>query len=78
MSKRLTQTEWVLRRLRKGRTLTAKRAMDERGIMRLGARIWELRQNGYKINTHMKRVKNRFGQVCYIAAYWLRGSPIFV
>ena len=66
-----SQTEWVWNQLRNGRALTPRQAMSERGIMRLGARIWELREEGYDIITQMKRVYNRYNQKCYIASYCL-------
>ena len=69
----LSQTEWVLSQLKRGRKLTAKQAMDRRGIMRLGARIYDVRRklsswNGH-IDTTVLRVTNRYGQVCHVAQY---------
>ncbi len=69
-----TQNEWVLGQLQKGRRLTPKEAMDERGIMRLGARIYELRNNNYpNIRTDIIPMYNRYGQVCYVAEYYFGG-----
>lgn len=66
----MTQAEKVLERLRRG-PLTALEAQRELGIMRLAARIDELRVQ-HKIETTMVKVKNREGQVCRVASYWLR------
>lgn len=49
-----SQTEKVLKYLRRGRTLTPLQALRELGIMRLAARIYELRNDGHLIGTHLK------------------------
>ncbi len=67
----LSQREWVLSQLIRGRKLTAKQAMDRRGIERLAARIQELREICWPIHTDMIRVTNRYGQTCRIAQYRL-------
>ena len=70
-----TQNEWVLEQLQKGRRLTPKEAMDERGVMRLGARIYELKQAGHFIATEMVEVSNRYGQTCHVAQYIYKLDP---
>ncbi len=69
--KRLTQNEWVLNKLLTGQRLTPKKAMDRYGIGRLAARISDLRKQDWCIQTRRKAVKNRFGQPCYVAEYWV-------
>ncbi len=66
-----SQTEWVLSELKRGRKLTAKQAMERRGIMRLAARINNLRDNRWWITTDNLKVTNRYGQVCWVAQYRL-------
>lgn len=44
-----TQTTTILRALREGRKLSPLEALREFGCMRLGARIWDLKQAGYPI-----------------------------
>lgn len=44
-----TQTEIVLAHLRTGNPITPMVALREYGIFRLGARIWDLRQQGIDI-----------------------------
>ena len=65
------QTEWVLTQLKAGRKITPQDAMNERGIMRLGARIWDLRQAGVDIKSRIKTVLNRFSKKCRVAEYYL-------
>lgn len=51
--------------------ITALEAMNDLGIFRLGARIWDLKQAGIQIQSDWRVVKNRFGEDCRIKAYWL-------
>lgn len=51
MKKRTSQTEQILEALRQGRELTPIDALREFGSFRLGARIWELQQAGYEIDS---------------------------
>ena len=67
----MTQREWVLEHLKNGRTLTAKEAMDEYGIMQMGTRIFELRGQGHNIKSTMIEVENRYGETCHVAEYSL-------
>jgi len=66
-----TQKEWVLEQLKAGREITAKDAMDERGIMQMGTRIFELRADGWDIQSPLVEVENRYGQTCTVAKYYL-------
>ncbi len=66
-----TQNEWVLKQLRRGRKLTAKKAMDQRGISRLGARIWDVRREGFIIHSRIISVRNRYKQECHVSEYWM-------
>lgn len=66
-----TQTERVLERLRVG-PLTQMEALTELGVMRLGARILELRE-AHTITTEMVEVPTRIaGQTATVARYTLR------
>lgn len=58
-----SQNDWVHRQLVAGRKLTPLVALKEAGIFRLGARVYELRQKGYRIKSEIveKRGK-RFAQ----------------
>ena len=48
-----TQADMILAALRAGRALTPMDALDEFGCMRLGARIYDLRQAGHDITERM-------------------------
>ncbi len=45
----MTQRERILKRLQEGTWLSAVEATKEMYILRLGARIWDLRHEGYNI-----------------------------
>jgi len=48
-----TQTAQILRHLEERGTITPMDALTDYGCFRLGARIYELRQRGYDIETEM-------------------------
>lgn len=68
----MTQTDMILMHLREHGSITPLDAMQEYGCMRLGARIWDLRDKGYKIETQTETKKNRFGQSTNYARYILK------
>lgn len=70
----MTQKEKVLKYLQTGKGLTPLQAMNWWGVMRLGSRVFELRDSGYDITTIPKAVKNREGKKCYVAEYRLKGA----
>jgi len=49
----MSQTEQILKELKKGRKLTQLDALAEFGCFRLGARILEIKQMGYKVISEM-------------------------
>jgi len=69
MTTTLTQNERVLRTLRSGRTLTSAQAKTQ-GILRLAARVHELRESGVKVQSTI--VTNRKGS--RVAKYSLTRS----
>lgn len=69
---KLTQTDRVLARLRAA-PLTQMEALTELGVMRLGARILELRDAGHKIETETVEVATRVtGETARVARYRLQ------
>ena len=50
-------------------------AWRELGIYRLGARVFELREAGEKIETERVPVTNRWGEECRVARYSLVRAP---
>lgn len=68
----MTQCERVLEHLKTYGSITPLEAQERYGIMRLGARIWDLRhENGVKIKSETKTEKNRYGEMCHFANYRL-------
>ena len=67
----MTQTEMVLDYLERHGSITPLEAMNKLGIMRLGARIYDLKESGVKIITERASEKNRFGEVTSFARYRL-------
>jgi hypothetical protein len=66
----MTQNEQVLDALRRG-PLTPLEALADFGIMRLGARVWELNQEGHRIETELVEVQCRGGRKTRVAKYQL-------
>ena len=58
----MNQTDKLYRYLKMYRTIDPMQALRELGIYRLGARIWDLREQGINIRTTMKPVKPRKGE----------------
>ena len=65
----MTQKEKVLRHLRDYGSLTQLEALAEYGIMRLGARVWDLRKMGYDITSEIIEGRNRYGETVHYARY---------
>ena len=49
-------------------------AMNELGVMRLGARIFELKEQAHPIETVMVEGTNRFGETTRYARYYYQGK----
>ena len=67
----MSQKETVLKHLQEHGTITDLAAYRLYAIRRLGARIWELRDEGHKIKTENTKEKNRFGKMTVFATYVL-------
>lgn len=66
-----TQKLKILAWLMTGRSITPLEALRELGCYRLGARICELRREGFNIITIMKEETKEDGTVCRFASYKL-------
>lgn len=72
MSKKKTQCEKIVEYMRQFGTITPLEAMRDLGVMRLGARVWDLEnKNGFVIRHQMIKVKNRFGTDTIVCQYSL-------
>ena len=70
----MTQRDMVLSHLQEHGTITSIDAMRMYGIIQLPRRIFDLRKEGYPIESRFLSVKNRYEQPVTIAQYKLRGS----
>ena len=62
----------VLNHLRHVGPITPQTAFSVYGCYRLSARIWDLRKDGWDIETTMVDDLDRFGEPCRYASYSLR------
>lgn len=69
--KTMTQKDMILSFMRENGSITQLQAAEEFGCWRLGARIWDLKADGYKIRTDMVSRKNRYGKHIAFARYSL-------
>lgn len=63
-----SQNKQVLDYMKNHGSITPLEALNHIGCMRLSARIWDLRKEGYNINTEQIKVKSRAGSAvvaCY-------------
>ena len=65
------QCERVYEYLRHRGSITQFEAISELGILRLAARVNDLKRAGHPIIRKMIKVKNRFGESCTVAEYSL-------
>ena len=65
-----SQNDAILSHLRRS-PITPLEAIQKYGCLRLGARIFELRQQGHEIVRELVAVNNRFGEECRVAQYRL-------
>ena len=71
------QVERILDYLRTHKQITQLDAYQDLGIMRLGARMWEIQhQLGIPVITEIIEVKNRRGETCHVAAYRLSDKEV--
>lgn len=68
----MTQNEIILNHLKDFGSITPLEAMNEYGIMRLGARVYDLKRKGYNICGEMISKKNRYGKTVSFSRYYLQ------
>jgi len=64
--KALSHKQLILQHMQKGRKITALEALSLFGCFRLGARIWDLRHDGYNVQQKLIDVNGKT-----VAQYWL-------
>lgn len=65
----MTQKDRILNHLQVYGRITPLEALERYGVMRLGARIWDLRHEGYSISTAPTSGTNRYGDAISYATY---------
>ena len=68
----ITQADRVLDYIQKFGSITSLEAFRDLGVTRLSARIFELRNRGLEIESTSVTSKNRYGENCTYAKYFLR------
>lgn len=67
----MKQEERILQYLRDFGSITPLQALEDLGVMRLGARIYDLKKAGHPISRRMVTRKNRYGEAVSFAEYRL-------
>lgn len=70
----MKQEERILQYLRDFGSITPLQALEDLGVMRLGARIYDLKKAGHPISRRMVTKKNRYGEAVSFAEYRLGGD----
>ena len=65
-----SQNDAILSHLRRS-PITPLEAIQKYGCLRLGARIWDLKQSGHQIARDLIEVSNRHGEPCRVAQHYL-------
>ena len=66
-----TQSKMILEHLKKGKEISQLEATKRYGVLRLGAIIFNLRKDGYRIITRRVHAPNRYGHSSNYAVYKL-------
>lgn len=67
----MTQRERIATYMMEHGSITAKEAMEELGVMRLSAQIFDMKELGMNIKTSMEQSVNRFGDKVRYARYFI-------
>jgi hypothetical protein len=68
---KMSQSKAVLKHLQSGKTISQREATKKYGILRLGAIIFNLRRDGYKITSRLEHKPNQYGNTSNYAVYKL-------
>ena len=74
MNSNPTQAQRILGYIENHGSITQLEALKDLGVFRLASRISELRKKGYKIESQMVKVENRYGETCRVKRYFLKGD----
>ena len=65
----MTQKERIIKYIADFGSITQLEAIKDLGIMRLSARIWDIRHDGMRIKTEIVKAKNRYGEPVHYHRY---------
>ena len=65
----MNQREKIVFYIKKFGSISSMEAFQDLGITRLSARIYELREEGYKFDETFQASINRFGEITYYKRY---------
>lgn len=71
MSEKISQEERILRHIKRFDSITSWEAFEDYGITRLSAKIFNLRERGFKISGEWVERTNRFGEPVRFKRYFL-------
>lgn len=66
-----SQKERIIKYIKKFGSITSKQAYDDLGVTQLGARIDQLKKEGYQFKTEWEHKKNRFQEPTTYKRYFL-------
>ena len=72
-----TQKSRILKHLQSGRSISSFEAYKDFGVTQLGARIFELKEQGYRIKSKNVTGVNRFGYKAHWSEYELEEFELF-
>lgn len=67
----MTQNEMILEHLQNYGSITPQEAIQQYSVMRLGARIFDLKKEGHHILTTLENSLNKYGEKVHYARYRL-------
>jgi hypothetical protein len=73
---KLTQCDKILRHLTDYGSITSLTAVNEYGILRLAARISDLKRRGHEIDSRIVIGKNRYQEATHYTEYTLRSKEV--
>jgi len=68
----MTQAQKIVDYMQRFGSITTMEAFMDLGIARLASRIYDLKCEGYQIESDMVSKKNRYGENVKYARYWIK------
>ena len=70
-NKRPIQADRIIAYMKEHGGITSLDAARDLGCMRLGARIFEIKERGIEVKSEFINVENIFGERCRVKRYWI-------